>query len=56
MFTKPLIVVSDLLTQFGGHFYAAGLTMELEKVAEFKLRFNEYVAANLTEDMFDTRN
>ena len=42
---------SDLLTQFGGHFYAAGLTMELEKVPEFKLCFNEIVASGLTEDM-----
>lgn len=42
---------SDLLTQFGGHFYAAGLTMDLEKVPEFKLRFNEVVTANLSADM-----
>lgn len=42
---------ADLLVQFGGHFYAAGLTMELEKVPEFKLKFNQVVANSITEDM-----
>ncbi|MCB9225381.1 MAG: single-stranded-DNA-specific exonuclease RecJ [Crocinitomicaceae bacterium] len=40
---------SDLLTQFGGHFYAAGLTMELENVVPFKLKFNEIVAASISK-------
>ena len=40
---------SDLLTQFGGHFYAAGLTMELENVVPFKMKFNEIVSASITK-------
>jgi single-stranded-DNA-specific exonuclease len=42
---------SGLLTQFGGHYFAAGLTMPLDNVAAFKLRFNEVAQRLLTEDM-----
>lgn len=38
---------SDLLEQFGGHMYAAGLTMPLENVALFRSRFDEVVRATL---------
>lgn len=34
---------SDLLEQFGGHMYAAGLTMPLENVPNFRKRFEEVV-------------
>lgn len=34
---------SDLLEQFGGHMYAAGLTMPLENVSPFRKRFEEVV-------------
>ena len=33
----------DLLENFGGHTYAAGLSMKVENVPEFKRRFEEYV-------------
>ncbi len=33
----------DLLTQFGGHSQAAGLTLPEDKLAEFTVRFKEYV-------------
>lgn len=33
----------DLLENFGGHTYAAGLSMRVENVPEFKRRFEEYV-------------
>ena len=33
----------DLLENFGGHTYAAGLSMRVENVPEFKRRFVEYV-------------
>ena len=33
----------DLLENFGGHTYAAGLSMKVENVPEFKRRFVEYV-------------
>ena len=38
---------SDLLENFGGHMYAAGLTMRPENVEEFTRRFNDYVEANI---------
>lgn len=38
---------SDLLLQYGGHMYAAGLTMEVGKVAEFQRRFEEVVASRI---------
>ncbi len=37
----------DLLENFGGHTYAAGLTMKVENVEEFKRRFEAYVEENL---------
>ena len=38
---------SDLLENFGGHMYAAGLTMRPENVEEFTRRFNAYVEENI---------
>ena len=38
---------SDLLENFGGHMYAAGLTMKEENVEAFTKRFNDYVEANI---------
>ena len=37
----------DLLENFGGHTYAAGLTMRVEHVEEFKRRFIQYVEENI---------
>ncbi len=42
---------SDLLEQFGGHMYAAGLTMKEENVEEFKRRFEEVVRATIEDRM-----
>lgn len=44
---KAITECSDLLLQYGGHMYAAGLTMELSKVAEFQQRFEEVVASSI---------
>jgi len=41
---------SDLLEQFGGHMYAAGLTIKPENFAAFKKRFNQVVKDTLTEE------
>lgn len=41
---------SDLLDQFGGHMYAAGLTLPVENVPAFRQRFEEVVARTITED------
>ena len=38
---------SDLLESFGGHMYAAGLTLRPENVNKFIKRFEEYVSANI---------
>lgn len=41
---------SDLLENFGGHTYAAGLTMKIENVPEFTRRFEEHVARTLSAE------
>lgn len=41
---------SDLLENFGGHMYAAGLTMRPENVEAFTQRFCEYVDKNIEEE------
>lgn len=41
---------SDLLEHFGGHKYAAGLSMKPENLAEFQRRFEKYVQENLTAE------
>ncbi len=42
---------SDLLVQFGGHRFAAGLTLKVENVENFSKRFDEVVAAAIEEKM-----
>ena len=42
---------ADLLENFGGHVYAAGLTLKEENLPEFARRMNEFVAGKITEDM-----
>ncbi|WP_300226284.1 single-stranded-DNA-specific exonuclease RecJ [uncultured Bacteroides sp.] len=37
----------DLLENFGGHTYAAGLSMKVENVTEFTRRFEEYVTNHI---------
>lgn len=38
---------SDLLENFGGHTYAAGLTMKVENVEAFRSRFEEHVSRTI---------
>lgn len=42
---------SDLLEQFGGHKFAAGLTMKPENVEEFKVKFEKVSARSITKEM-----
>ena len=42
---------SDLLENFGGHTYAAGLTMKQENFEEFSRRFEEHVAGKINDDI-----
>lgn len=39
----------DLLTAFGGHKFAAGLSMKYDNIQEFKARFEQYVSEHVTE-------
>jgi len=41
---------SDHLVQFGGHMHAAGMTIELARINDFRKAFDEVVRANLTEE------
>lgn len=41
---------SDLLEHFGGHKYAAGLSLKPENLKEFSERFEKYVSEHLEED------
>ena len=42
---------SDLLENFGGHMYAAGMTMKVENVPQFQKRFEEAVNSKITDDL-----
>ena len=41
---------ADLLENFGGHVYAAGLTMKEENLEEFCRRMNSFVSGNITRE------
>ncbi|WP_346858654.1 single-stranded-DNA-specific exonuclease RecJ [uncultured Draconibacterium sp.] len=40
---------SDLLESYGGHMYAAGLTMRIENIPEFQRRFEDIVTKQITD-------
>lgn len=42
---------SDLLEKFGGHKYAAGLTLDRDNLVAFQKRFEKVVSDSITEDM-----
>ncbi len=44
---------NDSLRQFGGHFHAAGLELEVNKIEEFKKQFNEIAAKGLTDEQLE---
>ena len=48
---EALCLCSDLLLQFGGHKYAAGLTMMPENVPAFINRFEEVVSATIPDEL-----
>ncbi|MBR6310457.1 MAG: single-stranded-DNA-specific exonuclease RecJ [Paludibacteraceae bacterium] len=47
---KAIDSCRHLLENFGGHMYAAGLSMKVENVEEFKRCFEQYVSENITEE------
>ena len=47
---EALCECKDLLIQFGGHKYAAGLTLAPENVEAFSVRFEKVVCASITDE------
>jgi len=41
---------SDLIRNFGGHTYAAGLTMEIDNILPFKQKFEQIVEQTITDE------
>ncbi len=50
---KAIESCRDLLENFGGHPYAAGLTLKVENIEEFTRRFEEYVSENIQPTQTD---
>ncbi len=48
---EALSECSDLLEQFGGHKYAAGLTMKTENIPAFQQKFEEVVSRTIPEEL-----
>jgi single-stranded-DNA-specific exonuclease len=48
---EALLNCADLLEQFGGHKFAAGLTMKKENIDLFSERFEDIVSSTITEDL-----
>jgi single-stranded-DNA-specific exonuclease len=48
---EAISACSDLLDKFGGHKYAAGLTMDKTNLVAFQQRFEEVVSQTITEEM-----
>lgn len=46
---------SDLLESFGGHMFAAGLTLKKENITPFIERFEQYVSETISEDQLMPR-
>jgi single-stranded-DNA-specific exonuclease len=47
---QAITACADLLDQYGGHAYAAGLTLPLANIAAFQERFEAVVAESIMED------
>lgn len=48
---QAILSCSDLLEKFGGHKYAAGLTLDASNLEAFQRRFEEVVSSSITPDM-----
>jgi single-stranded-DNA-specific exonuclease len=48
---EAISACSDLLDQFGGHTYAAGLTMPVDNVPAFRERFERFAREHMTDEM-----
>lgn len=50
---KAIESCKDLLVNFGGHTYAAGLTLKVENIEEFKQRFEAYVSEHIEPEQLE---
>jgi single-stranded-DNA-specific exonuclease len=48
---QAIFACSDLLEKFGGHKYAAGLTLDVSNLEAFQRKFEEVVSSTITEEM-----
>ena len=48
---NAILECSDLLEKFGGHKYAAGLTMDISNLESFQRKFEQVVSSSITEEM-----
>jgi single-stranded-DNA-specific exonuclease len=48
---QAIFACSDLLEKFGGHKYAAGLTLDMRNLEAFQRKFEEVVSSTITEEM-----
>lgn len=48
---NAILECSDLLEKFGGHKYAAGLTLDISNLELFQQRFEQVVSSTITADM-----
>lgn len=46
---------ADLLEQFGGHTFAAGLTLPIDNIEAFRIRFNDIVSSRLLPDQMSPK-
>ncbi|MCQ2196483.1 MAG: single-stranded-DNA-specific exonuclease RecJ [Bacteroidaceae bacterium] len=52
---KAIESCRDILENFGGHTYAAGLSLKVENIPEFKRRFGEYVEKHITQEQISAQ-
>jgi len=48
---SAILECSDLLEKFGGHKYAAGLTLDISNLESFQQKFEQVVSSTITEEM-----
>ena len=52
---KAIDSCRDILENFGGHTYAAGLSLKVENIPEFKRRFEDYVEKHITQEQISAQ-
>ncbi|MCQ2223435.1 MAG: single-stranded-DNA-specific exonuclease RecJ [Bacteroidaceae bacterium] len=52
---KAIDSCRDILENFGGHTYAAGLSLKVENIPEFKRRFEQYIEEHITQEQISAQ-